>query len=316
MQKKILLTGASGLLGGNILQTAATDPYINLLALHRDTNFIIPPPFLTGNAGHGDSTNISDGANINVQPLDLTMHTELWNILSLWKPHAVIHTAAMADPATCEQHQAEAEALNFTTTRILADVCGQLGIRLVFISTDLVFDGTKDSSEGFYKEDAARNPVSFYAQTKVRAEDHVLRTLETAVILRTSVMFGQSPRGTRSLNERLLLDHKQNKPLVFFEDEYRTPVDVSVLARIAVEAASNDLRGVYHAVGSERVSRAEIGRRLCVKYGIDLARLKFIKLSDAKSFPERPPDCSLDNSKLLDAMNFVMPSIDEVISRL
>ncbi|MBC8043986.1 MAG: SDR family oxidoreductase [Rhizobacter sp.] len=308
MQKKILLTGASGLLGGNILQAAASDPHTHLLALHRDADFIIPPQFRTSTA--------RDPATIDVQSMDLASHTELWNILSLWKPGAVIHTAAMADPATCERYPEAAETLNFTATRILADVCEQLGIRLVFISTDLVFDGTKDASEGFYKEDAARNPVSLYARTKVRAEDHILNALENAMILRTSVMFGQSPRGTRSLNERLLLDYKQNKSLVFFEDEYRTPVDVSVLARIAVDAASNDLRGVYHAVGSERVSRAEIARRLCAKYGIDTSLLKFVKLSDARSFPERPPDCSLDNSKLLDAMNLVMPSMDEVISRL
>src|ERR1019366_290179 len=102
------------------------------------------------------------------------------------RPQAVIHTAALADIDFCQTHPEAARAANVDFTRMVADLCADTGAKLVFCSTDTIFDG----EHAPYSEDAPPGPVNFYAQAKVEAEPLVSRLGSQAVIARLSLVVG------------------------------------------------------------------------------------------------------------------------------
>lgn len=297
---KVLLTGANGLLGGNILKLSLGWEGLDLLPTQRSKTFVIPEEF----SGRQD-----------VPSLDLTSQTDVWNVISQWRPDVIIHTAAMADPATCEANKPLTEACNVEATRILTNLSEHFGIRLIFISTDLVFDGKK----GDYIETDTPNPISYYGETKLRSEKYIAETMKDYAILRTSLLLGISPRGGRGLNERILADAQAGKQLVFFEDEYRTPMDSEMLARMTLMLATDtgrDITGLFHAAGPEKLSRLELGRKICKHFGIAEDRYSVSSLAAANPFPPRPRDCSLDSSAITDALKISFPSLDEIIAAM
>lgn len=300
MALKIFLTGASGLLGGNILRHLAAAPKVELCAVQRSASFTIPTAFSLGHP---------------VLSLDLSIESDVWNVLSNWRPDVIIHTAAMSDPTACEWQRDEATVQNILVTRTLANLAEHFGARLIFISTDLVFNGEK----GHYQETDARQPLSFYGETKMISEDYIAKTLDNYAILRTTIMLGYSPRGTRSLNERLMLDIAQERTPTLFADEYRSPILVDTLARIVLEFALDDARdlcGIFHAVGNERLSRYEIGQKIFERFGVPPSRYRRALLAEVVSTPPRPRDCSLDNRKLRGVIKTPIPSFEEMVSTL
>ncbi|MFN3386362.1 MAG: SDR family oxidoreductase [Candidatus Thermochlorobacter sp.] len=300
MPVKIFLTGASGLLGGNILRLLGSRPNVEVCAAQRSETFVIPPVFSNG---------------YETLLLDLTSESAVWNVISQWRPDVIIHTAAMTEPAACEWQQDEATRQNILVTRTLTNLAEHFHARLIFISTDLVFDGKK----GNYVETDLRHPLSFYGETKMISEDYITKTLEDYAILRTTIMLGYSPRGTRSLNERLMLEVAQLRLPTLFTDEYRSPISVETLAQIVLEFAldaAREAKGIFHAVGSERLSRYEIGKKIFEHFGVPESSYRAASLDSVVSTPLRPRDCSLDNRKLRTVIKTRIPTIDEVIALL
>ena len=299
MPIKIFLTGASGLLGGNLLRLLTERRDVQLCAVQR-RDFVIASAF-----SHGHET----------LTLDLSSETALWNVLSYFQPDVIIHTAAMTDPTACEWQREEATLHNIVVTRTLTNLAEHFRARLIFISTDLVFDGQK----GNYIETDARHPLSFYGETKVISEDYIMQMLEDYAILRTTIMLGYSPRGTRSLNERLMLEIANGRIPTLFSDEYRSPISVETLAHIILEFALDDARslnGVFHAVGNERLSRCELGTKIFNHFSVPSTCYRCAPLESVASLPPRPRDCSLNNQKLRAVIKTRIPPIDEVIGSL
>jgi dTDP-4-dehydrorhamnose reductase len=296
---KLLLTGASGLLGGNILRHAACDSRINLCAVQK-SNFAVPERFSLGK---------------EIFSLDLTDETAVWNLLSQWRPNAIIHTAAMTEPNACEWQRADATRANIDATHTLVKLSEHFGARLVFISTDLVFNG----EQGLYSETDSPTPLSFYGDTKVQSENDIAITLTDYAILRTSIMIGNSPRGNRAVNERLMSDVSDGKTPTLFSDEYRTPIAVDTLAQICLEfvlGAAQEATGIFHAVGSERISRYDLGRKIFGHFHVPEHCYRAALLKDFTGTPQRPRDCSLNNKKILGVVRTPIPTLDDIIAGL
>jgi dTDP-4-dehydrorhamnose reductase len=214
------------------------------------------------------------------------------------RPALVLHCAAMSRPPACEREPELARRINIEATRHLADLSA--GIPFVFFSTDLVFDGRK----GHYKEGDAVNPLNEYARTKVAAEQAVLRH-PRALILRTSLNHGTSPRGS-AFNEELLATLRAGHDAHLNCDEYRCPIPASVTARATWELAALGCTGIYHVAGAERLTRFEIG--LCVIRGqiLLIPKLQPVTLR-SHTGPPRPPDTSLDCAKAQAKLSFPLP---------
>lgn len=297
---KLLLTGASGLLGGNCFARFTRNPLVQCFATYHDSSFTIPETF----------TNRHDAFT-----LDLTNDTAVWNIVSTLQPNLIVHTAAHTEAAFCEWNREEANALNVKATKALATLAEMFGARFIFISTDLVFDGTR----GNYSEEDTPNPLSYYAETKLEAELLVRRLVGNHVILRSPLLLGYSPRGTRSVNERLMAEWNAGKRVRLFVDEYRTPIFADVLARIIEEFAVGTLSettGLFHAGGKERLSREALGRKIAMRWHISQDLIEPILSHDVPSPVPRPKDVSLNAKKLHLLLSFALPTLDDSLNAL
>jgi dTDP-4-dehydrorhamnose reductase len=270
--KKLLVTGASGLLGAHVARQATGR--FDTLGIYQSFR----PP---GVPGRLESLDLADAAAVRSR-------------LDEFRPDLIVHCAALADAERAQREPDLARRLNVDTTATLAQAARRLGAKLLFVSTDLVFDGRKGAP---YVEDDPPCPLSLYGQTKLDAERIVRAGCDTWVVARTSLIVGPSPRGNRGLDEKLGLALREGRAVKLFVDEFRCPVTAGDLAAAMLELAESPHTGVFHLVGSERLSRHEIGMRLARHFGWPTATIEAKSTREAPMNPPRPADLVLDNTK-------------------
>jgi len=161
---KLLITGASGLLGNKIVKLATINHTV--IPLHNTK------PLHTSSL-----------------KLEITNLSEVLNLFQKLEPDIVIHTASETNVDKCETEKEHAWKINAEGTRNIAVACSKVGAKLVYISTDYVFDGEK----GNYDEQDKPNPINYYGVTKLEGENQVINNCKNYVILRTSVLYGSQP---------------------------------------------------------------------------------------------------------------------------
>ncbi len=240
--------------------------------------------------------------------LDLADFRAVERLFSEERPAAVIHCAARSRSPACQADPDGARLQNVAVTRQLAELAAD--IPMVFLSTDLVFDGRRNGAEGGYREDDAVNPLSVYAETKVEAEAWVRRNPRHAIV-RTSLNFGRSPSGPGAFNEELAAAWRAGRTVDLFVDEFRCPIAAVETARRLWALLDSRQGGVFHLAGSERLSRYDIGRLVAE----DLRRsepgrgspMRAGSLTGYSGAP-RAPDTTLDCSKLATLLVEPMPA--------
>ncbi len=231
--------------------------------------------------------------------LELTDFGAVEQRFGLDQPDAVIHCAAMSKSPQCQSDPAGARLWNVEVTRHLAGLF--TGRRMLFLSTDLVFDG----QSGGYDEKASVNPLSFYAETKVEAEQAVLRD-PGQLVIRTSLNHGTSPTGDRGFNEEMALGWRAGRKFKLFTDEFRTPIPAVTTARALLELLVQQVDGILHVAGAERLSRWEIGQVLAASLpGLDCP-MEPGSLKEYVGAP-RSPDTSLDCRRAQSLLSFPLP---------
>jgi dTDP-4-dehydrorhamnose reductase len=220
------------------------------------------------------------------------------------KPQLVIHCAAMTVVSEAQKNPDLARRVNVGVTKFLAELAAD--IPFVFFSTDLVFDGRK----GNYTETDATNPLHVYGETKLAAEEAVLKNPRHLVV-RTSLNGGNSPSGNRAFNEQLRRSMQQaGQGMTLFTDEFRCPIPAVETARAIWELARKNCAGLYHVAGLEKLSRLRIGQLLMARW----PEIKTeIKSGSAKDFPGPPRalDTSLDISKVHGVLTRPLPKFSE-----
>lgn len=239
---RILVTGASGLLGLNFSLLAASKHTI--LGIDRDK--LAGTPF-------------------ELYRTDLLEPQAVPRMLDTLSPQAVIHTAANADVDSCESDPQGAQRLNAELPGELAQACASRGIRLIHISTDAVFDGTKNDN---YIESDTPNPLGVYAQSKLQGERNVLSANPQACVARVN-FFGWSLSGTRSLSEFFFNKLSNGQSCNGFTDVYFCPLFVGDLVATLLDMLEKNLTGLYHTVGAEALSKYEFGQRIARQFGLD-----------------------------------------------
>jgi dTDP-4-dehydrorhamnose reductase len=207
------------------------------------------------------------------------------------QPHLVIHCAAVSDVGEAQKNPPFARRVNVEVTQALAELSAEA--QFVFFSTDLVFDGCK----GNYLETDAPNPLHIYGETKVAAEGIILKNPRHLVI-RTSINGGVSRAGNRGFNEQLHRSLQEaGQGMTLFTDEFRSPLPAVETARAIWELADKQCAGIYHVAGADRLSRWQIGQLLVKRWPEVKTK---IKSGSAKDFsgPPRALDTSLDISKV------------------
>jgi len=289
-KNKLLVTGANGFVAGSVLSQAGHDWQV-----------------------HGISRGEVPGCRDNLRwhTCDPMVSGALARIFQEVEPQAVIHTAALADIDLCQAQPELARAVNVNFTRTLAELCAESGARLVFCSTDTIFDG----EHAPYSEADVPGPVNLYAQTKVEAEQHVSQLSSEAVIARLSLVVGLPVLGAgNSFLARVIAALKQGHTVSAPGHEVRTPLDVITVGRALLELAAGDHRGIYHLAGRSRVSRFEMTRAIALRFGFPLDLILDQGTATTPGRAPRPRDVSLDNRKACTLLNTPMLTLDEGLS--
>ncbi len=235
--------------------------------------------------------------------LDLTDHQAVDNAYKKTRPSLIIHCAAISKSTACDANPPMARQVNVESTRVLCEIAGETPVW--FLSTDLVFDG----KSGGYAENAAVNPLTFYGQTKVEAERHVLRHPRNAVF-RLSLNGGRSPTGDRGFNEEFRRSVESGKTMNLFVDEFRCPASADMTATALWKLAALDQlpHGIFHLCGGDRLSRYQIGRLLLRRWGLDESILQSGSILGYQG-PPRSPDTSMTCARVETLLNNPMPGL-------
>ena len=219
------------------------------------------------------------------------------------RPQLVIHCAAISTLAGAEADPKLARQLNVQVTKLLAELAAE--IPFVFFSSDLVFDGRK----GDYVEDDAPNPLHLYGETKVAAEQIVLKNPKHTVV-HTSLNGGVSRTHDRGFNERMKREWRDGRMMKLFTDEFRSPIPAVETARAVWELSQKNCAGIYHVAGAEKLSRWQIGQLLVKRWP---ERRTKIEPGSVKDFPglARALDTSLDISKAQTVLSAPLPGLSE-----
>jgi len=271
MTNRLLITGGSGFLGGNLARLARARWQVTA-AFHNH------PAYLDG---------------VQWAALDLTDEAQVESLFREVAPGVVIHTAAMTKPDYCEEHPEEATAVNVHGTENLARAAALHGARFIHISTDLVFDG----EQAPYREDDPTIPVSHYGRTKVLAEEVVRAHCPNHVVVRPALMYGVPVTGGSSFSQWIIHQLREGCQVPLFTDQYRTPVWVVNLAEALLELASHSFNGTIHLAGSQRVTRYGFGLLLAKALSLPAHLLQACTMDEVPSPQPRPRDVSLDVSK-------------------
>ncbi|MBI5092745.1 MAG: SDR family oxidoreductase [Candidatus Hydrogenedentes bacterium] len=224
------------------------------------------------------------------------------------RPHAIVHTAAIADIDYCEAHRDLADKINVGLTQTLAELCVELGAKLVHCSTDNVFDG----EHAPYREEDAPGPVNCYAETKVAAERIVLALPVPAVVARLAAVVGLPVLGAgNSFLSRMRASFEHGREVGVPPAEVRTPVDVITLGQALLELAGDAHTGIFHLAGNDILNRYEMVRRIAARLGFSEG---LVVPNDPTGIPgraSRPRDVSLDNAKARNHLKTPMRSLDD-----
>jgi dTDP-4-dehydrorhamnose reductase len=286
---RILITGASGLLGLNLA----------LETTHRHMVF--------GTVNH----HVLSTDAFTVIQTDLLAPGAVERLLESTQPDWVIHCAALANLDACEAEPLLAQQLNTDLPRTLARYVARSGARLVHVSTDSVFNGLR----GDYTEEDTPTPIGVYSRTKLNGELAVAEADPTAIIARLN-LYGWSLTGNRSLAEFFFNNLSHWKQVMGFTDVFFCPLIANDLADIFINMLEKHLSGLYHVVSSESLSKYDFGVRLARRFNLDSSLINPTSVNKSGLKATRSPNLTLSSDKLALALGEPLPSLSTGLDKL
>ncbi|MEI9974821.1 MAG: SDR family oxidoreductase [Ignavibacteriota bacterium] len=282
---KLLVTGASGLLGSNLVWDFSRQGH-RVTAVHHSHALQIP--------------------GVAAAACDLTDHAGLSRLLVAVRPDCIVHCAAATNLEWCEAHPAECDRINADVPGEIAALARTLDAQMVHISTDAVFDGIS----GGYRETDPVSPLNRYAQSKARGETAVLREMPAALVLRTN-LYGWNLQPKASLAEWILSLLQSGSPILGFSDVVFSPVLANHLGSWILELAASGRSGIFHTASRDHVSKYQFARLLAEVFGCDPALVRESSIADSALTAPRPRNTWLQADRLAAALGRPLPSIRE-----
>jgi dTDP-4-dehydrorhamnose reductase len=241
--------------------------------------------------------------------LELTDAEALSRALDALRPDAVVHAAAIGRADLCQERPDEAERVNARLAGEVARLCHQRSLRLVALSTDLVFGGER----AFAREEDAPGPLSLYGRTKLAGEDAVLAACPAAAVARVALVSGRGHGARGTSTESVAWALRAGRSVRLFTDEYRTPVDAESIADALARILDRGGSGRYHLGGPERLSRHELGLRVARALSLPESGLVAALQSEYPGGERRAPDVSLESTRARCELGWEPLPVDEAI---
>lgn len=243
--------------------------------------------------------------NCQTLPLEITSSPEVENALKKIRPDIVIHTAALTNVDYCEENPEEAFKINAQGSKILCQFCLEKGIKVVYISTDFVFDGER----GLYSEEDLPNPLSVYARSKLEGEKEVEK-LPDFLIFRATI-YGWHLDDQKSIPEWVIANLSQNKPIKAFTDRIITPIYTGFLSSVTLKCLEKNLKGVFHIGSRESLTIYNFALKTAEVFSLNKNLITKGKMNEVNLKAKRPKNSSLKTEKIEKTLEIKMPSVEE-----
>lgn len=288
MPVKVVITGATGMLGQHLYKAFSSNPAYEVYGVSRHRAHM--------------------PADRHIQ-LDMTDTAQLEVAITALQPEIVIYAAALVNVDLCEKDKEYAYALHVTAAKRLSELPSVKSF--VYISTDAVFDGQR----GNYTETDNCNPLNYYAMSKMLGEQELLKGSADIYIVRVNIYGFHATPGS-SLFEWAWKSLTEGKEITGFDNVYFNPLYVGALARLVLELCEKKIKkGVYHFGTSDALSKYDFLLSIVKAFNFDRSLLLKKPLDPSKFEALRPLNTTLSTNKIVEA-GIRMPSFDEGMSEL
>ena len=281
--KKVLITGANGLLGQKLVYGLKSRNNIELLATGMGQNRLI------------------DQMNYSFRSLDITNETEVNQTLKQFSPHVIINCAAMTNVDACELNQKQCWDVNVNGVKHLANAVAKLGSHFIHLSTDFVFDG----EDGPYNESDTPNPLHYYAKSKLESEKIVQENCANWSIARTIIIYGITDNMSRS---NLVLwakgEIEKGNTINVVNDQFRSPTLAEDLAKGCISIMDKNAHGLFHLSGPTRYSILEMVYMVADFYNLDKSLINPVSSKSLNQPAKRPLVTGFDIRKAKKELNY------------
>ncbi|MCG2756936.1 MAG: UDP-4-amino-4,6-dideoxy-N-acetyl-beta-L-altrosamine transaminase [Desulfobacteraceae bacterium] len=283
--KRMLITGVSGLLGNN-LAYYFKDKY-EILGLY-----------------NSHPVNIK---GIDTEKCELSCPDNIKKIISEFNPRIIIHCASLTNVDECEIDKDTTKTINVLSTKNIVEDIIDKDIKLIYISTDAVYDGVK----GNFSENDNISPNNYYGFSKYQGELEILKKKDS-LILRTNI-FGWNIQNKKSLGEWILGELKAKQRTSGFKDAYFSSIYTMELARIIDISINRNLIGIYNCGSVDTYSKYEFGIKIAECFGFDKTLIAPISIDDFNFKARRGKNLTLNVNKLEKALDYKLPTINHSI---
>lgn len=285
--KRMLITGVSGLLGNNLAYYFKNK--YEILGLY---------------CSHPVSM-----AGIQTKKCDLSHSNSTKDVIEKFSPLIIIHCASLTNVDQCESDPELTNKINVISTKNIIEIISDNDVKLIYISTDSVYDGVG----GNFSENDNINPLNCYGRSKYEGELEVLRK-KGSVILRTN-LFGWNIQEKKSLGEWILDELKSGRKIQGFKDASFSTIYTLELARAIDMVIQGQLSGIYNCGGADSCSKYDFAMKIADRFGLDKGLIAPISIDDFSFKAKRGKNLSLNVDKLQKALDYKLPTIDQSIDK-
>ena len=247
-----------------------------------------------------------DVASFDIDEWDITDRKAGEAIIAGERPDALINCAAVTDVDGCEDKRELAEKINSHGAEIIADICSKYRVKLVHISTDYVFDGTKGLP---YIEEDAPNPISFYGKTKLWGEEQVLAKAPSSLIIRSQWLYGE---GSQHFIAKVIKIAREKGEVQVVNDQKGSPTyakDIAEPLSILIEKGES---GIYHICNDGSCTWYELAQEVFMALGMDI-QVTAVSSQALNRKAARPAYSVFDTKKVRNSTGIAMRSWQEAL---